>query len=393
MSGALAPTLFPASLFPELYKDLAALHSTGLLPSQQIEALVNAGHILANPPVTDDQIQPASLDLRLGPLAYRVRAGFLPGQSTRVVSRINDLLMHDVDLRTDAVFERGCVYIIPLVEELSLPRQISARANPKSTIGRLDVFTRLITDYGTEYDRVSAGYKGHLYLEVVPRTFSVVVKEGTRLCQVRFTRGAPVASDTVLGKLHQRDVLVYTQDEDPGVASIRQGLRISIDLKGADASDIIGYRAKRVAPLIHLAKRDFYDPQEFWDPIPAPSRGQLILNPDEFYILASRERIRVPPDHAADMVPYDPAMGEFRIHYAGFFDPGFGYGNDDVKGTRAILEVRSHEAPFLLEDGQTVGRLIYERLLARSSKVYGLSIGSSYQRQGMALSKQFKRNW
>jgi dCTP deaminase len=387
-----------AGLFPELEKDLPAIHTAGILPSQRIEKLIRSGAISAptNTPISADQIQPASIDLRLGSIAYRVRASFLPGEHTKVSTRVEELRMHEIDLSRPAVLERGCVYIVPLLEELHLPPEISGKANPKSTTGRLDVFTRLITDYGTEFERIQAKYRGRLYLEIVPRTFSIVVHEGTKLNQLRFadiqTSGGAVPSDAKLSQLDKKKTLVYSQNDIPWQAKISQGLRISIDLGGANGADIIGYKAKTHAPLIDLDRTNFYNLLDFWDPIHRPRAKNMILNPGDFYILISKEKIRVPPDFAAEMVAYDPSVGEFRIHYAGFFDPGFGYGNDDVKGTHAVLEVRSHEVPFLLEDGQMVGRLVYERLLGQPEKIYGAGIGSSYQCQGLALSKQFKRS-
>jgi len=386
----------PTTLFPELEKDLRELTSTaGVLPSQKIKELIQNGGIHSTTPISSDQIQPASIDLRIGPVAYRVRASFLPGEKSTVAKRIEPLQMHELDLTKPSVLEKGCVYIVPLMEELNLPQKISGKANPKSTTGRLDIFTRLITDYGTEFERIREGYKGKLYAEIVPRTFSILVREGTKLNQLRFlhreSSGESIPSDSKLGKLDKEETLVYTENDTPVQAKILEGLRISIDLQGSNGSEIIGYRAKGHAPLIDLAKIDHYDPREFWEPIHRPKSKSIILNPDDFYILLSKQKIRIPPQYAAEMVAYDPSVGEFRIHYAGFFDPGFGYGNDDIKGTHAVLEVRSHEVPFLLEDGQVVGRLIYERLLAVPEKIYGTGIGSSYQGQGLSLSKQFKR--
>ena len=379
-------------LFPGSEKDSTPTYTTGILPSQEIDRLIESERITAKTKIEPDQIQPASMDLRLGRIAYRVRASFLPGKKTRVDTRVKDLKMHEIDLSKPAVLEKGCVYIVPLMEGLHLPPQISGRVNPKSTTGRLDIFTRLITDYGTEFEAVKAGYSGPLFVEIVPRAFSVLIHEGTRLNQIRFTRGEPQPSVKKLKELDEKVTLSYLEDDSPGSAVIyRKGLWISIDLEGKSGSGVIGYRAKPHTPLIDLDKVHDYDPMEFWDPIRSPQSKNLILNPHDFYILISKERVRVPPDYAAEMVAYDPSVGEFRIHYAGFFDPGFGYGNDDIKGTHAVLEVRSHEVPFLLEDGQMVGRLIYERLLGRPQKVYGINIGSSYQSQGLSLSKQFRR--
>ena len=380
------------NLFPDLGKDLDSFYTTGILPSQNIERLVQAKVISARCPISDDQIQPSSIDLRLGSVAYRVRASFLTGENSTVYKRVEELRMHEIDLSRPSVLERGCVYIVPLLEELSLPPGLSAKANPKSTTGRLDIFTRLLTDYGTEFERVKPGYQGKLYVEIVPRTFSVLIHEGIKLNQLRFIRGGSSASDHELGELDQKETLVFSERdirEDPNISN--NSLWISIDLQTDYGSGIIGYKAKRHAPLVDLDKINFYDPLEFWEPIRKPDANHIILEPDDFYILASKEKIRVPPGFAAEMVAYDPSVGEFRIHYAGFFDPGFGYGKNDIKGTRAVLEVRSHEVPFVLEHGQTVGRLIYERLLHTPSKIYGAGIGSSYQSQGLSLSKQFKR--
>lgn len=300
--------------------------------------------------------------------------------------------MTEIDLRRPAVFEKGCVYIVPLMEQLHLPNDISAKANPKSSTGRLDIFTRMICDYGIEFERVPEGYKGKLYAEVVPRTFTVVISEGIKLNQLRFIRGCPPASDKKLQELDKQEKLVYAEEGLPKPAYIDEGVRISINLQGDEDRNIIGYRAKKNSPAIDLSKINYYPLEDFWEAIPSPKDKTIILNPDDFYILISKEKVRIPHDHAAEMVAYDPSMGEFRIHYAGFFDPGFGYGSSDIKGTPAVLEVRSHEVPFLIEDGQTVGRLIYERLLAKPDKIYGRDLGSSYQGQGLTLSKQFKRS-
>jgi dCTP deaminase len=307
--------------------------------------------------------------------------------------------MTKVDLREPTAFEKGCVYIVPLLEQLSLPSDVWAKANPKSTTGRLDIFTRLICDYGTEFERVPKGYRGKLYAEVVPRTFTVIVSEGIKLNQLRFVKGDPPSSDKELKQLDDRETLVYSSSPNEFTAEtaelaeqpfIDNGLKFSINLRGTNDSSVIGYRAKKNAPAVDLHKVSFYDPEDFWEVLHVPKSNSIILTPDDFHILISKEKVRIPPAYAAEMVAYDPSIGEFRIHYAGFFDPGFGYGSNDIKGTCAVLEVRSHEVPFLVEDGQVVGRLIYERLLTPSDKVYGVGIGSSYQSQGLALSKHFK---
>jgi dCTP deaminase len=370
--------------------DSAQTRTTGILPSQDISNLIARGNISATPAINPDHIQPASLDLRLGDMAHRVRASFLPGPNSTVEAKIRELRMTRVDLTGAPVFEKDCVYIIPLVEELNLPENISGKANPKSTTGRLDIFTRLITDYGTEFDRVPPGYKGKLYAEVVSRTFTVALRAGMRLSQLRFVQGNPRSSDSAIRGLDREEPLVYEEDS-PGKARVERGLRITINLEGADG-EIIAYKAKRYAPAIELDKINFYATEEFWEVRHQNANKSLILEPGDFYILASKERVSVPPEFAAEMVPFDPSDGEFRIHYAGFFDPGFGHGSGDIKGTPAVLEVRAHEVPFLMEHGQLVGRLNYMPLLSRPHKIYGTNIGSSYQHQALTLSKQFRKS-
>ncbi len=380
-------------LFTDLEKDAkpsADGVTTGILPDRDIAKLIDGGRISAEGGVEASQIQPASLDLRLGKVAWRVRASFLPGKASTVQAKIDRLKMHQIDLTKPTVLEKGCVYIAELMEELKLPADIAGHANPKSSTGRLDIFTRLITDAGAEFEGVAAGYKGKLYVEIMPHTFSVLAQQGTRLNQIRFVRGNPPPSDAKLTELDQTIKLVYSDSDVPLPAIIKNGLWISVDLEGESSNGIIGYRAKHHAPLIDLSKIDYYDSLDFWEPIARNADRSLVLNPDDFYILVSRERVRIPNSHAASMVPYDPSVGEFRIHYAGFFDPGFGYGASNLTGARAVLEVRSHDVPFMIEHGQDVGRLIYERLMGEPEKIYGVNIGSNYQSQGLKLSKQFK---
>jgi dCTP deaminase len=378
------------TLFPELDREDRALHSSGILPSQKICELIEAGHITAGAPIGEEQIQPASIDLRLGPVAYRVRAGLLPGTNT-VERKLEQFGYQQVDLTRPALLERGCVYIVPLLESVALPPQISARGNPKSTIGRLDVFTRLMADYGVEFDRIPGGYAGKLYVEIVPQSFGIVVHEGIRIYQARFVKGNPSLADRMLEKLEQRIPLVFDQNERPAEANIDNGLRISLDLEGTGGSQIVGYRARKSAPPVELDRIDYFDPADFWELLFKPKQRQMIIDPGDFYLLLSKQKIRVPPESAAELVPYDPQVGEFRVHYAGFFDPGFGYGSGDINGTPAVLEVRAHGVPFLFVDDQLIGRLVFEELLEIPSKIYGPSIGSSYQKQGLSLSKQFRR--
>lgn len=365
--------------------------ATGILPSQTIRTFIDTGKIISPVEVAPDQIQPASIDLRLGPVAYEVRASFLPSQST-IDKKIRDLFIREVNLESSATFSKNSVFLVPLIENLDLPVDVWGQANPKSTTGRLDIFTRLITEPGAEFERVPKGYSGALYLEIVSRTFPIVVRTGMKLNQLRFIRGNPPSSDGRLARLAERERLVYDEDDgNPIEPQIDRGMRVSVDLQGSGRSNIVAYKAKSNAPPIDLDNVNYYDIDEFWEVIRSPGSKGLILNPRDFYILASWEKISVPPTHAAEMVPFDPSIGEFRIHYAGFFDPGFGYGPGDIRGTKAVLEVRAHELPILLEDRQLVGRLKYHKMAKEPDRIYGPSIGSSYQQQGLALSKQFRR--
>jgi dCTP deaminase len=321
-----------------------------------------------------------------------VRASFLPGARASVRDKLDLLSMHRIDLTQGAVLEKDCVYIVPLLEFLSLRKRTAAAANPKSSTGRLDVFARVITDHGTEFDRIREGYKGPLFAEISPRAFSILVRTGSRLVQLRIRRGSPGFSDTALRRLHEEVGLVETPaGSPPGPQTIRSGLAFTVDVGGDKATGIVGFKARRHTDVIDVDRSFYYDPRDFWEAVYSRRGEGIVLDPNDFYILASREAVVVPPDHAAEMLPYDTFVGEFRVHYAGFFDPGFGAPETGGAGSRAVLEVRSHEVPFLIEDGQIVGRLVYERLITRPDKLYGSPIGSSYQRQGLALSKHFKK--
>ena len=343
-----------------------AVNDKGILPDRMIAVLAADGAILPAYPLAPDQIQPASLDLRLADVAFRMRASFLPGRHATVAERIDDLKLHEIDLGDGAVLETGCVYIVPLIE---------------SSTGRLDVFTRVIADRARGFDQVEHGYHGPLYAEISPRTFPILVREGSRLSQIRFRRGEALLDAAALAELNARERLVDSADADVGAA-----IAVSVDLTGERG--LVG--AKRHTGLIDIERRAGYEVGEFWEPMAARKDRNLILDPNEFYILASKEAVQVPPDYAAEMVPFDPLVGEFRVHYAGFFDPGFGYSGAGGRGSRAVLEVRSREVPFILEHGQTVGRLVYEKMLARPGKLYGEGIGSNYQAQGLKLSKHFR---
>ena len=358
----------------------------GILADSDIAALFEAGRLSAPQALQDDQIQPASLDLRLGHKAYRVRASFLPGPGHKVAEKLDHLKLHEIDLTDGAVLETGCVYVVPLLEALDLPGDISASANPKSSTGRLDIFTRVMADNTQEFDKMPAGYSGPLFMEVSPRTFPIVVRTGSRLSQIRFRRGNAGLDEAALARLHEDEVLVAS--ELPNISN--GGIALSVDLEtGPDG--LAGYRGKHHTSVIDVDRKAEHDILDFWEPIFTRGNGYIILDPDEFYILVSREAVHVPPLYAAEMTPFDPLVGEFRVHYAGFFDPGFGHTSAGGSGSRAVLEVRSHEVPFILEHGQIVGRLVYEHMLQRPKALYGTDLGSNYQAQGLKLSKHFKQ--
>ena len=357
----------------------------GILTDTMINQLNAEGALKSPLPFAEGQVQPASLDLRLGEKAYRVRAAFMPGNGNTVADKLDRLKLHEIDLADGAVLETGCVYIVPLLETLDLPDTISASANPKSSTGRLDIFTRVLIDQAVEFDKVPAGYSGPLYLEVSPRTFPIVVRMGSRLSQIRFRIGHALLDAAQLTALHGSETLVA----DDHVNISQAGIALSVDLSGFD-NNLIGYRGKHHTAVVDVDKPGGHDVLDFWEPIPSRGKQELILDPDEFYILVSREAVHVPPDYAAEMTPFDPLVGEFRVHYAGFFDPGFGHSAAGGTGSRAVLEVRSHEVPFVLEHGQIVGRLVYERMLERPTTLYGIDLKSNYQAQGLKLSKHFR---
>jgi dCTP deaminase len=352
----------------------------GVLPSQRLRALIAEGAIAAEAPVEAAQVQPASLDLRLGRCAVRVRASFLAGAGRSVEERLPHFEMHRIRLDEGAVLEKGCVYLIPLMERLTLPDALEGVANAKSSTGRLDLLTRTICDGGTEFDHVPPGYKGPLWAEICPRSFSVLVRPGMRLNQLRLREGEARLPDEALRALHAREPLVRGAE-----AVIDDGLAFSVDLAG---SGRMGWRAKPHSGVIDLARIGHYDPAQFWEEVRGED-GRIILDPGAFYILVSREAVTIPPDHAAEMAPYLAMVGEFRVHYAGFFDPGFGHG-EAGHGSRGVLEVRCHEAPFALEHGQVVGRLLYERMAEVPDQLYGRGIASNYQGQGLKLAKHFR---
>lgn len=365
--------------------------SQGVLVDTDLNHLFAQSQLLTSTPLVEGQVQPASLDLRLGTKAYRIQAGFLPGANRKVMDCLPDLCMTELDLTKPQLFERGAVYLVPLQESLALPPHIEGTASPKSSTGRLDIFVRLLTDNATIYDTVIAGYNGQLFVEISPLTFPIIIRAGDRLNQLRLRQGDVRVSDADLSTLHAQVPLLRQHE----ATHITQGLWISIDLHGTQHNSkgenpIIGYRAKHHTQPIDLARIGGYNWSHFWEPITRSNSKPLILYPEEFYIFASSEGICVPPSHAAELVAYDTRVGEIRVHYAGFFDPGFGYnGAGASNGTTAVLEVRAHDVPCVLEHGQPIGRFLYEKLLQNPDRTYGAGIGSNYANQGLKLAKQF----
>ncbi len=377
----------------------------GILPDTHLKQLIRDKAVHASPPITKSQIQPASLDLRLGKKAYRLLSSFLPERS-EISTRLSvqnlyqsDLVMYEMDLTQGAILERGHVYLVPLLEHLALPKDIRGRANPKSSTGRLDIFTRVITDLNVGFDEIRPGYHGPLYLEIVPRSFTIRVQTGLALNQLRLLTGRPAVSDSQLRILHRSSKLLYHNDDHGAKARplaaqdirVEHGLSLRIDLQGDAASNhLAGYRAKKNSQVVDLSRQGHYAALDFWEPVYRHTNGTLLLEPEEFYILASKERITVPGGYAAEMVAYEAAFGELRTHYAGFFDPGFGTGNGGQKGTQVVLEVRPHDVPFMIHDGQTFFKVMYEKMFEAPEHLYGALIGSSYHQQGLTLSKHFK---
>ncbi len=392
------------------YIDRLSIRTRGILPVQHLKKLRDHA-ILRSPeayPILDDQFQPNSVDLRLGTTAYRVRCSFLPENET-VESKLKRLSQHTIDIRKGAVLEQNCTYLIPLLEELHLPmtgrmipsqtsslalmteEPLSAKANPKSSTGRLDIFTRLITDYSHRFEEIAAGYQGKLYLEVVPKSFPIRIKTGQRLNQLRIRHGYSLLSDQDILHTHLKDPILFDEKGQPlplEQLNVKDGLFMRVSLHG-ESGEIVGYKAKKHRDLIDLERNGYYSVPEFWDPIYARKDDYLILEPEAFYIFASRERCRIPQHLAAEMVPYDTGSGELRTHYAGFFDSGFG-GEISDGGARAVLEVRSHDVPFLVEDGQTFFRMVFEPNTSTPDFLYGEDIKSNYQGQSLKLGKHFR---
>jgi len=382
--------LFPMDNEPP-NPNVVPLRGTGILPSHQIQAMIDDNSVVGlTEPILPDQIQPASLDLRLGAEAYRVRASFLPGPESTVMERVQQLGGSTIDLSAGAVFERGVVYVAKVLESVRLNSDVEGTANPKSSTGRLDVLTRLITDRAAAFDRVEAGHKGPLYIEIAPLTFSVVVRRGSRLNQLRFSRGKRSIAPMVRIQRDYDEGRLIRTDGDRLPLGRNGYVPVTVDLLGAGKGSVIGYKAKHGTNTIDVDKVGFYDPREYWEKIES-NGGRIYLDKGDFYVLATREEVGVPPQLAAEMVPFDPNSGEFRIHYAGFFDPGFGWQNGRAGGSKAVLEVRAHGVPFILEHGQHVGWLRYSEIAGGvPDRLYGTGVHSNYQGQGVALAKHFK---
>jgi dCTP deaminase len=366
--------------------------AAGVLPRQAISAGIRAGWIRSEQRIEEQHVQPASLDLTLGARAYRLRSSFLPGRRS-VSEQLETFLMEEIDLREGAVLEQGRPYLVELNEELRLPKGIKARANPRSSTGRLDIFTRLLSDRGERFDEVKERYAGRLYVEVVSRSFTVRVRTGLRLNQLRFIAGEAPVSDKELIDRHEREPLVFASStvESSEGSPVNGGLFLSVDLSRQAKLQYVGYRARRNSALIDLEQTGKYEIRDFWERVSADRQGKLILEPEDFYLLVSRERVRVPAEYAAEMAAYDPTSGELRTHYAGFFDPGFGVvSGSQLAGTAAVLEVRAHDVAFALEHGQTLCKLTFEHMQYRPDKLYGADLGSRYQRQYLALGRQFR---
>jgi dCTP deaminase len=366
----------------------------GVLPGQFIEQAIRAGYIDAGRfKVPGANVQPASLDLRLGERALRIRCSFLPG-SDSVERKLKDYVLDEIDLRGDgAMLEARCPYLVELKERLDLPAGLRGKANPKSSTGRIDVFTRVITDYSDRFDEVAAGYSGPLYLEVVPLSFAVRVKEDLTLNQLRLSLGRPWLSDDEVRAAHAELPILYRRGhpvpEEKLVLS--DGLFLGLDLHG-DERGQVGHSTRDSAPLLDLTTLEPAEPAPFWDPVFREEGDRLVLSPRRFYLLMSAESVCIPPTLAAEMTAYDPTSGELRTHYAGFFDPGFGFDErGSFRGSRAALEVRAHDVPFMVENGQAVCKLTFERMLEEPTALYGSGIGSSYQQQEETLSRYFKR--
>ncbi len=378
-------------LFPE-QKLSSKSHTTGILPSQILRKFIKAKYLKSEEEIEEEQIQPASVDLRLSKQIYELKTSFLPQKGEKLLKVAQKFIEKELSLEKPLLLEKKKVYLAKLKESLNLPSEFWGKVNPKSTTGRLDIFARALVDGTEEFNFIPPGFKGEIYLEISPQSFNLILQEGDRLAQLRLIRGNPPSPDSLLHQLHNLQMLLYQEELEPQDPKIKQGLLISINLKPSNNSKVIGFVSKETQEPIEFKKVAYYPIERFWEKI--ETQEELILQPQRFYLLGSKEKIRVPPKFAAEMFPYEPQIGEFRVHYAGFFDPGFGFGKKgEIKGARAVLEIRPHTVPFLIRDGQVVGKLKYERLIEEPDKVYNLEIGSYYQGQELKLAKQFKNEF
>jgi dCTP deaminase len=365
----------------------------GVFPSQELNRAIEAEWVSSGDyRIRPEAIQPASIDLRLGDFAWALRCSFLPDVDSTVEEKTEGLAFQKVDLRDGAVLERDRPYLVPLIEELALPDDVRAKANPKSSTGRLDVFTRVITDRHHRFDDIRAGYRGRLYLEIVPRSFAIQVKTGLSLNQLRLARGDVRLDDAAILDLQDSSPLLYVDSEavPSSDLALSDGLFLSLDLSGP-GDRTVGYRAKKNSLPVDLAKIRAYRWSDYWDPVFPEPGGRVVLEPEIFYLLLSAEGVCIPPQIAAEMMAYDPTAGELRTHYAGFFDPGFGYDPGGANhGSRAALEVRARDVSFMVEHRQPVCKLGLERMAAPAERLYGADLGSNYQGQVTMLSKHFE---
>lgn len=369
----------------------------GVLSYQIIKRYVTENKIYSKKKIEDWQIQPNTLDLRLGNIGYRVRTSFLSVDSA-VSKKIGDYVMYEINLAQGAILEKGCVYVIPLMESLNLPNDIYGKTNPKSSVGRLDVFTRVISDANYRYNAISEGYQGKLYVEISPISFTIKVKEGDSINQLRLLKGNNVRlSDSELKAWYRKMPLLYNEKGKAIPLSktiFSDGLHMRIDLKYSKKKRVIGFKSKKNSTVIEISKRNYYPIDHFWERLYSDNKSSLILQPEEFYIFASKERVVIPPGLCGEVIPYDPENGEMRVHYAGFFDSGFGHvrSQQGYVGAKAVLEIRPHDVPFLIEDGQIIFRMVFDKNNVRPDHLYGHGIKSSYQCQDLKLSKHFKND-
>ncbi len=380
-AAAARPSCYPGAVGVE--RD--GVHGT--LPDEGIAALIEAEAIASGSGIDGTQVQPASLDLSLGEAAWWMPGSVLPLPGEPVEALLERFARCRLDLSRPEVFVRGQVYVVRLDERLALPEGLAAYANGKSSIGRIDVQTRVLTDENPRYDKVPPGYRGPLYLEVIPKSFDIRVRAKDRLNQAIFYRDRRRLGAAALAEVHGRCPLVRAPGE--GLAGFRRnsGLLLTLDLE----QPVVGWVAKRSLEPIDLAQVHFHDPSEYFDPIPKPRRGALFLSREAFYIFSTHERVVVPPELAAEMLPYDTSAGEFRAHYAGFFDPGFGWGAaGELGGTPAVLEVRPYEDDLLVRHRQPVCKMAFEQLTAAPRQLYGQGQSHYAEQRGPRLSKYFE---